>query len=88
MARSLQCRISYGSSHLRKVTVVRPIHKVLVDAAQNAVRRYQYDPARRTGVPEVATVTETVLSGFARRHDSPGSEVDHLVATHAGRACR
>jgi TonB family protein len=45
---------------VRKVTVIRPIHKVLADAARKAVLRYLYDPARRNGVPEAATVTETV----------------------------
>jgi periplasmic protein TonB len=38
------------------VAVVVSIHPVLDEAAINAVRRYEYLPARRNGVPEARTI--------------------------------
>jgi protein TonB len=38
------------------IAVVVSIHPLLDEAAINAVRRYEYLPARRNGVPEARTI--------------------------------
>jgi serine/threonine-protein kinase len=42
------------------VSIVRSVHPLLDEAARTAVRRYEYTPASRNGVPEAATVRMTV----------------------------
>jgi TonB family protein len=45
---------------VRSVTVTQPINRLLAEAARKAVLQYEYEPRRRNGVPEPATVRITV----------------------------
>jgi eukaryotic-like serine/threonine-protein kinase len=45
---------------VRDVTVLRSVHPLLDEAAKKAVRRYEYTPGQRNGVPEAVTIRLTV----------------------------
>jgi len=45
---------------VRDVTVLRPVHPLLDEAARKAVLQYEYEPGLRNGVPESVTMQITV----------------------------
>jgi len=55
----LQASVGVDGS-VTSVTVLRPVHRLLDEAARTAVLQYRYRPAQRNGVPEASTVETTV----------------------------
>ncbi len=55
----LQASIGVDGS-VTAVTVLRPVHRLLDEAARAAVLQYRYRPGQRNGVPEASTVETTV----------------------------